>query len=92
MQGSPDDMKHRLLERSIVLDAHDRAGLLAELRTLGLNPSIDPTGLVRVRYDGDTAQPLIGRITTPLSVLRVREPSLEEAYVELLRDSGEEAA
>jgi ABC-2 type transport system ATP-binding protein len=45
-----------------------------------------------VPYDGDTAQPVISRITTPLSVLRVREPSLEEAYVELLRDSGEEAA
>jgi ABC-2 type transport system ATP-binding protein len=57
-----------------------------------VDPAIDPTGLVRVRYDGDTAQPLINRITTPLSVLRVREPSLEEAYVELLRDSGEEAA
>jgi ABC-2 type transport system ATP-binding protein len=92
MMGSPDEMKGRLLERSIVLDADDREALLTELRALGVDPAIDPTGLVRVRYDGDTAQPLINRITTPLSVLRVREPSLEEAYVELLRDSGEEAA
>ena len=32
MIGSPDHMKRELLERSIVLDAVDRDGLLAELR------------------------------------------------------------
>jgi ABC-2 type transport system ATP-binding protein len=91
MIGSPDHMKRQLLERSIVLDALDREGLLGELRGLGLEPAIDPTGLVRVTYEGDTAQPLISRIRTPLSVLRVHEPSLEEAYVELLRGSEEAA-
>ncbi len=91
MIGSPDHMKRELLERSIVLDAVDRDGLLAELNALGLAPAIDPTGLVRVAYDGDTAQALIGRIRTPLSVLRVHEPSLEEAYVELVASSKEAA-
>ena len=59
MIGSPDHMKRELLERSIVLDAVDRDALLAELRGLGLAPAIDPTGLVRVAYEGDTAQSLI---------------------------------
>ncbi len=74
-----------------MLDAVDRERLLTELRGLGLDPAIDPTGLVRVAYEGDTAQSLISRIRTPLSVLRVHEPSLEEAYVELLRGSQEAA-
>src|SRR5262245_17493227 len=91
MIGTPDHMKRELLERSIVLDADDRDGLLAELRALGTRPVVDPTGLVRVAYEGDTAQPLITRIRTPLRVLRVHEPSLEEAYVELLGGSGEAA-
>ena len=91
MIGSPDRMKRELLERSILLDAVDRESLLTELRGLGLEPAIDETGLVRVAYAGDTAQSLISRIRTPLSVLRVHEPSLEEAYVELLA-SSEEAA
>jgi len=30
---------------------------------------------------------VIARIATPLSVLRVHDPSLEEAYVELLRST-----
>jgi ABC-2 type transport system ATP-binding protein len=91
MIGSPDHMKRELLERSIVLDAADRDALLTELRAMGLVPAIDPSGLVRVAYEGDTAQPLISRIRTPLSVLRVHEPSLEEAYVELLAGSEEAA-
>jgi ABC-2 type transport system ATP-binding protein len=91
MIGSPDHMKRELLERSILLDADDREGLLAELRSLGLDPKVDPSGLVRVPYEGDTAQALITRIRTPLRVLRVHEPSLEEAYVELVAGSQEAA-
>jgi ABC-2 type transport system ATP-binding protein len=90
--GTPDEMKRQLLERSIVLDATDRAALLTELRAFGLAPETDATGLVRVTYEGATAQSIIARLRTPLTVLRVREPSLEEAYVELLRRSDEEVA
>ena len=83
-------MKRELLERSIILDAADRDGARA--------PSCAASGLDARRstrrassaspYAGDTAQELIARIRTPLSVLRVHEPSLEEAYVELLREPG----
>jgi ABC-2 type transport system ATP-binding protein len=91
MIGTPDEMKSRLLDRAILLDATDRPLLLAELRGLGLDPKIDENGLVRVTYEGATAQPIISQIRTPLSVLRVHDPSLEEAYVELLRCPDEEA-
>jgi len=92
MIGTPDAMKQRLLERSILLDAHDREALLRELRGLGLDANVEPTGLVRVAYDDQTAHPILARIRTPLSVLRVPDPSLEEAYVELLRRPTEESA
>jgi ABC-2 type transport system ATP-binding protein len=90
--GTPDDLKRRLLDRAVLLDAIDRPALLAELRTMGLEPVDEPGGLLRVAYDGVTAQELIARIDTPLSVLRVHEPSLEEAYVELLRSPEEAVA
>jgi ABC-2 type transport system ATP-binding protein len=88
MIGTPDEMKAALLERSILLDAADRPALVRELDALGLAPFVGDDGLVRVRYDGSTAQGLIHRIATPLTVLKVHDPSLEEAYVELLRSSG----
>jgi ABC-2 type transport system ATP-binding protein len=90
--GTPDEMKRELLDRAVLLDAADRPALEGELRRLGFAPGIDATtGLVRVAYEGVTAQELIARIDTPLSVLRIHEPSLEEAYVELLRTPEEEA-
>ena len=90
--GTPDELKAELLERSIVLDAADRSALLAELARLGLTATVDELGLIRVTYSGPTAQPLISRLSTPLTVLRVHDPSLEDAYVELLRSTAETAA
>jgi len=90
--GTPEELKERLLERAIELDAIDRPALAADLRSLGLQPVELPDGALRVAFEGPTGQDLISRIGTPLSVLRVREPSLEEAYVALLRQSEEDAA
>ncbi|MGZ8437807.1 MAG: hypothetical protein ACXWXR_04620 [Candidatus Limnocylindrales bacterium] len=66
---------------------------MTELAGMGMAAVADEaTGLLRVPYEDVTAQQIIARIETPLSVLRVREPSLEEAYVELLRTPGEAVA
>ena len=78
-----------LHEVRCVVDAIDRPALLAELAGLGLAPVVDDGGPVRVAYDGPTAQSVIARLTTPLTVLRVHDPSLEEAYVALLRETAD---
>ena len=90
--GTPDELKRELLDRSILLDAVDRPGLLAELVRMGLAPTSEPSGLIRVAYVEATAQRLVSEITTPLTTLRIHEPSLEEAYVELLRTPEEAVA
>ena len=90
--GTPDELKRQLLDRSIVVDAVDRTALRTELRALGLDPVDEPDGRLRVTYDDGTAQGIIAALRTPLSVLRVHEPSLEEAYVELLRQPAEAVA
>jgi hypothetical protein len=64
---------------------------VAELRRLGAEVGLDAaSGLLRVPFEGKTPQSLIARIQTQLSVLRVSDPSLEEAYVALLRESDTE--
>jgi ABC-2 type transport system ATP-binding protein len=90
--GTPDELKRQLLERSVVLDALDRSALVNELRELNLSPELDGAGPLRVRYQDTTAQSIIARIRTPLTVLRVHDPSLEEAYIELLRKPEEAGA
>jgi ABC-2 type transport system ATP-binding protein len=92
MVGSPAEMKRDLLERWIVVDAADRDELLTELRSLNLDTAPDPGGQIRIPYESNTAQSIIASIKTPLSVLRVHEPSLEEAYVELISSSQEATA
>ncbi len=92
VDATPAQLKDRLLERSLVVDAVDRERLRSELRALGLTPLDEPGGAVRIDYRTPTAQALIARIETPLTVLRIREPSLEEAYIELLRDPEEVVA
>ncbi len=90
--GTPDELKRQLLERAVLMDAADRPALEEELRGLGLHAVEDPSGLLRVPYVGATAQSLIAQIATPLAVLRVHEPSLEEAYVALLSTPEEAVA
>jgi len=69
--GTPDELKRQLLERSILMDAADRPALITELSGFGLRAVTDETtGLVRVPYHEITAQQVIARIATPLTVLR----------------------
>lgn len=83
--GSPEEMKRQLMDKYVLLDATDRQSLKAEL--LAFNQGITEEHHLKVRYDGETPQPLLARLQTPLSVLRIYEPTLEEAYINLLQRS-----
>ncbi len=87
--GSPGQMKASLLRQELVLDAADRGQLVRELGGMGLDYRVD--GHIAVPYEG-TAQEIIARLKTPLSVLQIQQPSLEDAYVEYLRRTEEHAA
>ena len=86
---SPEEMKHSLMRQELVLDAEDRTALTNELSALGLPFTIN--GRVIVPYQ-ESAQEVIARLRTKLTVLEIHEPSLEDAYVEFLNKSGRQAA
>ena len=85
--STPDEMKQKLLRQELILDAADRDALEAELS--GLQLSYKANGHIVVPFQGRSAQELITKLRTPLSVLKIHEPSLEDAYVELLHKTGE---
>jgi ABC-2 type transport system ATP-binding protein len=87
--ASPDEMKQSLLRQELILDAQDRDALLAELS--GMNLTYKANGQVLVPFVGKTVQEVISGIHTPLSVLKIHEPSLEDAYIEFLNLTGGEA-
>lgn len=90
ISGSPEEMKESLLKQELILDAQDRAPLIRELSEMGLFHRID--GHIIVPYQDNSVQEIIARLQTRLTVLRIQEPSLEDAYVEYLMRTGGEAA
>jgi ABC-2 type transport system ATP-binding protein len=87
--SSPEEMKRSFLRQELILDAEDRMALLDELSALGLSFTIN--GHVTVPYHG-SAQEVISRLQTRLTVLKIYEPSLEDAYVEFLNKHGRNRA
>ena len=84
--STPEEMKQNLLRQELILDAPDREALKAELA--GLHLTFKENGHIVVPFQARTAQDLIRKLKTPLSVLKIHEPSLEDAYVELLTKTG----
>ena len=82
---SPEELKKSLLRQELILDAEDRTALANELSALGL--SFTMNGHVIVPYQG-SAQEIIAQLQTKLTVLKIHEPSLEDAYIEFLNKTG----
>ncbi|WP_242884723.1 ABC transporter ATP-binding protein [Actinomadura litoris] len=80
---TPGNMKRRLIERYVLLDSPDRDALRGELADRRIEFVEGPE--LKVSYKDATPQRLISGLRTPLSVFRVHEPSLEDAYLGLLR-------
>ena len=83
-------MKASLLRQEVILDAPDREALLRELA--GMNLTCQVADHIVVPCQGRSAQAIIAGLATELSVLRIQEPTLEDAYVEYLKRTEEEAA
>jgi len=79
-------MKQSLLKQEVILDSYDRLELTNELISLGLNYRIEDH--VIVPFQDLTPQEIISGLTTKLSLLRMQEPTLEDAYVDYLLKSG----
>ncbi|AFA48500.1 ABC transporter ATP-binding protein [Acetobacterium woodii] len=79
---SPEEMKRSLLRKEVILDAEDQMSLTNELSELGLFHKKD-THII-VPYQNRTPQEIISRLKTKLTVLEIKEPSLEDAYVDYI--------
>ena len=87
--SSPETLKHSLMKQELILDAEDRTALTDELSAMGLPFTVN--GHIILPYQV-SVQEVIARLHTRLTVLKIHEPSLEDAYVEFLNKTGREAA
>jgi len=82
--GSPRDVTARPSEEYLELDAEDRDRLRSELTQKHFK--FDEEGTFKVHLDGRTAHEVIRSLDVPLTTLRTRQPSLEDAYLRILAD------
>jgi len=80
--GSPQEVKGRLIEVYVLVDAADRSQLRSELLRLGL--AFSETPLFKISLDGRGVQEIIKAIETPLTLVKTHIPTLEDAYLEIM--------
>ena len=82
--GSPEQVKSQLTETYLLIDAEDRSQLRAELRRLKIE--FTETSSFKINLRGTEVQKIIKAIETPLSSVKTHDPSLEDAYLEIIKE------
>jgi ABC-2 type transport system ATP-binding protein len=96
-QGTPDEVKGRLVENYMLIDAANRDALRTELRARQV-PFVE-TPLFKIELNGGTASAptytphrLLKMIDTPLTTVRLHTPTVEDAYLAILEENDNDAA
>ncbi len=85
-QGTPARVKADLTAEYLLVDADDRDALRAELGRRGIPFSETPLFRIDLDPGAGSAHRLLRSIETPLSTVKTHAPSLEDAYLEVLRE------
>jgi len=86
--GTPEKIKRELVKKFITADSKDREKLTKELSKHSY--TYTGTGPFHIMLDGKSAQDVIKSINTKLSYLYIHNPTLEEAYLEIVGNTQTE--
>lgn len=86
-EGTPRELKNRLIEKYIVLGAKDNEKLEKELKKHRFK--YEGKGPFRITLNGKSAQDIISKIKTKLEILDIHNPTLEDAYLEIIGEEEE---
>lgn len=81
-RGTPKEIKDALIKRFVVMDAKNQDALKKELKQMKLQ--FTGTGPFKINLNGFTGQEMLKKLKTPLTYLDIHNPSLEDAYVEII--------
>jgi ABC-2 type transport system ATP-binding protein len=85
-EGSPKEIKEKLIKRYITIDAKNRESLQTECAKYGWK--VEGAGPFKIAITDSTGQEMIQKIQTPLSYLEIHNPTLEDAYVEIITQNN----
>lgn len=84
-RGTPAKIKADLVEEYILVDSKNRNGLIKELDRLEFKYQIGNP--IKIPVNHLSAQQIIKSISTPLTKLDIHQPTLSEAYIEIIEQS-----
>ena len=82
--GSPNQVKAQLTETYVLIDAENRNQLRDELHRLKVE--FTEASSFKINAHGGDVQRIIKSIETPLSLIKTHDPSLEDAYLEIIKE------
>ena len=88
-QGTPDQVKARLVENYLLADTDDRDALRQELRAKQI--AFAETPQFKIELNGVSAHQLLKTIDTPLTSVKINTPSVEDAYLSIIEEHEEDA-
>lgn len=86
--GTPDEIKEKLIEEYLLLDSKDKKALTKELKEKHIAYSESGRNIKIDLQNAAEAQKTIQSIKTPLSGLKIHTPTLEDAYLEIIGESN----
>lgn len=84
--GAPQEIKRTLVSEYLLVDSKDRNKLRIELSKLKLE--FDEVPEFKINMKKNTAQDLIKKINTKLSLIEIHNPSLEDAYLSIISEEN----
>jgi ABC-2 type transport system ATP-binding protein len=88
--GTPLQIKTELTQPMLFIDAQDREQLRSELQQLDI--AFKEDGRFSLMLEGRDIHQFLKKITTPLSVVQTHTPTLEDAYLQIIKQEDLEAA
>lgn len=82
--GTPAQIKADLVEEHVLIDGEDRNALRSELTRLQL--PFTETPQFRLTLAGEAMHKLLRAIETPLSLIQVHSPTLEDVYLKIIEE------
>lgn len=82
--GSPSRLKENLIENYILINSHQNKKLASELTQKRIN--FEGDGPFKIKLNGKKPGALIQSLKTPVGQIDVHQPTLEEAYLNLINE------
>jgi len=83
--GTPRTIKQKLLKEYLIIDSNRRDKLIKELKSKNIQYTINEN--IEIPIEHSNAQDIIKRIDTQLSTVDIHNPTLEEAYLDIIQNS-----